>query len=72
MTVKNPNAAALGKLGGSKGGHARCKALSPERRTEIAKQAARARWDKDDLTELEREYLEDMEALAKQNGEEWF
>lgn len=32
------------RQGGLKGGHARKKALSPERRREIAQAAARARW----------------------------
>ena len=41
---KNPAAVALGKLGGAKGGYARAKALSPERRREIAKKAAEKRW----------------------------
>ena len=41
---KNPAAVALGKLGGSKGGKKRAANLSPERRAEIAKKAARARW----------------------------
>jgi hypothetical protein len=41
---KNPAAVALGKLGGSKGGHARAANLSPRRRTQIAKKAAKARW----------------------------
>ena len=31
---------------GRKGGKERAKNLSPERRTEIAKKAAKARWDK--------------------------
>lgn len=35
---------ALGKLGGPKGGAARHKALSAERRREIAKAGAAARW----------------------------
>lgn len=39
---KDPNAAALGK----KGGAARAKALSPKKRSEIARKAARARYDK--------------------------
>lgn len=39
-------ASALGKLGGLKGGKARAKALSPKRRSEIAKNAAAARWHK--------------------------
>lgn len=42
--VKNPAAVALGRLGGLKGGKARARKLSPERRTEIAKKAASARW----------------------------
>lgn len=43
---KNPAAVALGKLGGKKGGPARAKKLSPERRKEIAQKAAKARWGK--------------------------
>jgi hypothetical protein len=43
---KNPAAVALGKLGGRKGGKARAEKLSPERRKEIAKKAAKARWAK--------------------------
>ena len=43
---KNPNAVALGRLGGMKGGKARAKALSKKRRAEIAKKAAAARWGK--------------------------
>jgi hypothetical protein len=41
---KNPAAVAMGKLGGSKGGRARAKKLSPEERKAIAKKAATARW----------------------------
>lgn len=37
-------AAVLGRLGGLKGGNARAKALSPKKRSEIAKKAAAARW----------------------------
>ena len=43
---KNPHAAALGKLGGVKGGKSRAKKLSPERRSEIARKAAKARWQR--------------------------
>jgi hypothetical protein len=43
---KNPHAMALGKLGGKKGGKARAEKLSPERRKEIAKNAAAKRWAK--------------------------
>ena len=38
--------AKAGRLGGLKGGKARKDALSPERRSEIAKKAAAARWKK--------------------------
>lgn len=41
---KNPNAVALGRLGGKKGGKARAAKLTPEQRSEIAKKAAAARW----------------------------
>jgi hypothetical protein len=40
----NPHAAALGRLGGLKGGPARAARLSSRRRREIARAAARARW----------------------------
>jgi hypothetical protein len=43
---KNPNAVALGRLGGSKGGKARAKKLSAKRRKEIARLAASSRWEK--------------------------
>ena len=41
---KDPAAVALGRRGGLKGGAARAKALSPKKRKEIAKKAAKARW----------------------------
>jgi hypothetical protein len=43
---KNKAAQELGRLGGLKGGKARAEKLSPERRREIAKKAAEARWAK--------------------------
>lgn len=43
---KNPHAVVLGRLGGKKGGPARAKKLSKQRRVEIAKKAAEARWKK--------------------------
>jgi hypothetical protein len=43
---RNPAAAALGRLGGLKGGPARAKALSAGRRREIASLAARRRWSR--------------------------
>jgi hypothetical protein len=45
-STKNPNAVALGRLGGLKGGKARAKKLTPEQRKEIARKAAKARWAK--------------------------
>lgn len=41
---KNPAAVELGKLGGAKGGKARAAKLSAKERSEIAKNAAAARW----------------------------
>ena len=41
---KNPNAVALGKMGGLKGGKARAARLTPEQRSESARKAAVARW----------------------------
>lgn len=46
LEPRNPHAAALGRLGGLKGGPARASALSPERRRQIALKAARSRWSK--------------------------
>ena len=43
---KNPAAVLLGRLGGLKGGKARAASLSAEKRSEIAKNAANARWKK--------------------------
>ncbi len=44
--AKNPHAQALSALGASKGGHARAKSLSARKRKQIAKKAAKSRWDK--------------------------
>jgi hypothetical protein len=44
LAAVNPHAAALGRLGGLKGGPARAARLSARRRREIARAAARARW----------------------------
>jgi hypothetical protein len=41
---KNAAAVALGKLGGVKGGKARAAKLTPTERSEIARKAAKARW----------------------------
>lgn len=52
---KNPHAAALGRLGGLKGGRARAKALTPSQRRRIASRAARARWGKDPQKDQKKE-----------------
>lgn len=44
MPAKDPERVERGKLGGSKGGKLRAEKLSPERRSEIARAAAAARW----------------------------
>jgi hypothetical protein len=46
VAEKNPHAAALGRLGGLKGGRARANSLSAARRRAIARKAARARWNR--------------------------
>ena len=46
LIARNPHAAALGRLGGLRGGKARAAALTPKRRRDIARAAARARWGK--------------------------
>ncbi len=45
-TEKNPHAVALGRLGGLRGGKARAERLAPAKRSEIARAAARSRWNK--------------------------
>lgn len=42
--AKDPERVERGKLGGAKGGKLRAEKLSPERRSEIARTAAAARW----------------------------
>ena len=44
---KNPNAVALGRLGGLKGGKARLTKMTPEQRHDIARKAAQKRWAKE-------------------------
>jgi hypothetical protein len=43
---KDPSAVILGRRGGLRGGKARSDSLSSERRSEIAREAAKARWRK--------------------------
>ena len=45
---KDPAAVALGRRGGLKGGNARAAKMSPERRAEIARKAAKTRWQNRD------------------------
>ena len=52
---KNPNAVALGRLGGAKGGKIRAERLTAERRTEIARKAVMARWAKERAKKKSRE-----------------
>ena len=47
---KNPDAVALGRLGGMKGGPARAAKLTPEERSEGARKAVQARWAKQGMT----------------------
>jgi hypothetical protein len=42
--AKDPGRVERGKLSGAKGGKVRADKLSPERRSEIARKAAEARW----------------------------
>jgi hypothetical protein len=46
---KNPHAVALGRLGGLRGGKIRAERLTPDKRVEIARAAARSRWKKKPL-----------------------
>ena len=43
---KNPHAVALGQLGGQRGGKIRAERLTATKRSEIARAAARSRWNK--------------------------
>lgn len=43
---KDPAAVALGRKGGLKGGKARAAKLTPEERSEAARKAAHARWER--------------------------
>lgn len=48
---KDPNAVALGRKGGLKGGKARADALTKEQKSEIARKAVQARWAKKKASE---------------------
>jgi hypothetical protein len=44
---KNPHAVSLGRAGGLKGGKARAAKLTPQERSDIARKASIARWEKE-------------------------
>ncbi len=46
---KDPAAVALGRRGGLKGGKARAERMTAEQRSEAARRAARARWNRSSL-----------------------
>jgi hypothetical protein len=52
MNAAQKAAQILSKLGASKGGEARAKTLTPERRKAIAQKAAKARWGKNTKTNV--------------------
>jgi hypothetical protein len=52
---KDSAASALARLGGLKGGKARAAKLRPAERSDIARRAAAARWNKDDSGDSEPE-----------------
>jgi len=60
--MKNQAAVELGRLGGKKGGKARAKSLSPERRSEIARQAANTRWSKEEQ-EFDDEFIKKISKI---------
>ena len=43
---KNPHAVAMGKLGGQRGGKVRASRMTPAQRSEAARAAAKARWER--------------------------
>lgn len=49
---KNPAAVELGRLGGLKGGKARAEKLSAKKRKEIARKAAKIRWQKKQIKSI--------------------
>jgi hypothetical protein len=67
LNEKNPNAVALGRRGGLKGGPARAAKLSAEERSKIARAAADARWYGPGTTAAE--HLQDMEQLRADRSE---
>jgi hypothetical protein len=64
VDTRNPAAVALSKLGASKGGKARAKALTKERRSEIAKSAAKKRWGAKRMDPKDPDYVKRVAALG--------
>lgn len=48
LPAKDPGRVERGRKGGAKGGKLRAEKLTPERRSEIARKAAQARWSRSD------------------------
>ena len=48
--TRDPAAVALGRKGGLKGGKARAEKLTPKERSEAARKAAKARWERSQNT----------------------
>jgi hypothetical protein len=63
MSPKNPAAVALGR----KGGHARAAKMTKEQRSESARKAVRARWEKT-LDKLEKKSVARLPKLKKEKG----
>jgi len=65
-TCKNAAAAELRRLGAKKGGHARARALSPQRRKEIAEKAVSVRWAKSTyLTRRQQQLTKELARARK-------
>jgi hypothetical protein len=62
---KNPYAVALGRKGGLKGGPARAANMTPEQRTEIARNAVLTRWAKERASENGRNQEKAKAARAR-------
>src|SRR5579863_2273732 len=68
FTLTSEAAKELSQLGAAKGGDARAKKLSPERRREIARNAVEARWAKAGKAPIPCAVLEDGTRLLTQWG----
>lgn len=64
--AKNPAAVALGRLGGLKGGKARAAALTPKQRSQIARVAAKRRWQIQKEADDQQKQPSEIAKLAQQ------